>query len=92
MLALMIVVIPILVVSLLQKLAVTEILALMTLVAQPRDAHTPKKFVTTTIFVPPIPAMLKPALVIMCLQTVMMAIFVPLKNVVYKLANVLIPR
>jgi len=92
MLALMILVILNLVVFSLQKLAPMEILALMTLVAQPRDAYTPKKFVTTTIFVLPILVMLKLAFVIMCQQTVMTVLNVPLKNVVYKLVNVFILR
>jgi hypothetical protein len=78
----MIVVIHNLVVFLLQKLVMMETLALMTLVAPPKGAFTLKKFVTTTIFVPPIPAMLKLEFVIMCQQTVMMVINVPMKNVV----------
>jgi len=87
---LMIVVIQILAVYTLQKFVVMEILAPMTLVALLRDVYTLKKFVTTTIFVPPIPAILAPESVITYQQTVMMVINVPLKSVVYKLANVYI--
>jgi hypothetical protein len=86
----MIVVIHNLVVFTVQKLVMMEILVLMTLVVLLRDVYTLKKFATTTIFVPPIPAMLKLAFVNMCQQTAMMVITVPLKNVVYKLVNVYI--
>jgi len=80
----MIVVIQHLAVFSLQKLVLMEILALTILVVLFRDVYTLKKFVMTTIFVPPILAMRKLVFVIMFQQTAMMEINVPLKNVVHK--------
>jgi hypothetical protein len=67
-----------------------EILVLMILVAPLRDVFPVKKFVTTTIFVPPILVMLILEFVTMSQQTVMIITNVLPKNVVYKLAYVYI--
>jgi O-antigen ligase len=81
-LVLMIVVIHHLAVFSLQSLVLMGILVLMILVALFRDVYTPKKFVTTIIFVPPILAMLKLVFVIIPQQTVTIKTHVLLMNVV----------
>jgi hypothetical protein len=67
------------------------ILALLTLVALLKGAYTHVRFVTTTIYVRPIPAMLALDIATMSQQIVMITINVPLKNVNYLLVNVYIP-
>jgi len=67
------------------------ILALMTLVALLKDAYTQRRFVTTIIYVPLIPAMRALEFVNMCQFLVMITINVPLNNVKNLLVYVYIP-